>query len=1015
MKEAVMQKLATALALVVAFTLVPSIAAAQGSITGVVRDTSGAVLPGVTVEAASPVLIEKVRTAVSDGTGQYRIVDLRPGIYTVTFTLAGFSVVRREGIELTGDFTATVNADLRVGAVEDTITVTGESPIVDVQSAKRQQVLGSDVITAIPAARGYNALVVLVPGITGGATDVATTPSGNLFAIHGGRTNEGRVQVDGVNVGAAVNGGGVSGYITDIGNAQEVSFNTSGGLGEAELGGPLVNIVPRAGGNMVAGSFYLSAANDAMQGSNYTQELQDAGLRVPAEQLSVWDINGAVGGPIRRDRLWYFVNARDVGSANSVPGMWANRNAGDPRAWTYEPDQSRQARNDTDRRILGLRLTWQVSPRNKLNLFWDEQMQCSASAWSDDFEACRQPTEGWVQGGSATNAPETGTYTENIHRVQQVTWTSPVTNRVLAEFGFGTYLNRWGGKEQPGNPTRDLVRVTEQAGIIPGLTYRSVNWASNWLGAHTWRGSLSYVTGAHNMKFGYQGAFHVDDRWPFTNNQRLSYRFNNGVPNQLTLSAGHVLTHSRVRYAAFYAQEQWTRGRTTLQGAVRYDHAWSYFPEQQVGPERFVPVGFTFAKTDGVKYQDVTPRVGFVYDVFGSGRTSLKVNIGKYLEAATNNNGNFSATNPTSRIPMSTTRAWTDANRDFAADCDLLNPAAQDNRPVGGDFCGAFANSTFGTNVLTTNYDPAILRGWGIRPWDWQFGMSVQQEVFPRVAVEAGYYRRWFGNFTVVDNLITSPADYTRFSIPAPVDPRLPGGGGYEIAGLYDVNPDKFGLVSNIVTYAPNYGSQRQYWHGVDVNVTARLQGGLTVQGGTSTGRQVIDYCEIRQAIPEQTPVPAPGSLQVGPTNPYCRVVEPFQTQLKGLATYLIPRVDLQISGTFQSRPGVMLAANYNVPNAVVAPSLGRPLSGGAANVTVNVVTPGELYGDRVNQLDLRVAKVLRFGRTRSSIGVDVYNVLNSAAVLGYNQTYSPISTAWLTPTSVLSARFARISVQTDF
>jgi hypothetical protein len=729
----------------------------------------------------------------------------------------------------------------------------------------------------------------------------------------------------------------------------------------------------------------------------------------------VWDVNGAVGGPIREDRLWYFVNARDVGSASSVPGMYANRNAGNPSAWTYEPDLARQARNDTDRRILGLRLTWQVSPRNKLHLFWDEQLQCSGSAWSDDVEACRSPIAGWVQGGSATNAPETATYTENIHRVQQVSWASPMTSRVLMEFGFGTYLNRWGGKEQPGNPTRDMVRVTEQAGSIPGLTYRSANWASNWLGAHTWRGSVSYVTGAHNMKFGYQGAFHVDDRQPFTNDLRLAYRFNNGAPNQLTMSAGPIETHSRVRYTALYAQEQWTRGRLTLQGALRYDDAWSYFPEQQVGPERFIPVGFTFAKADGVKYRDVTPRLGAVYDLFGKGRTSLKVNLGKYLEAATNNNGNFSATNPTSRIPMSTSRAWTDLNGNFSPDCDLLNPAAQDYRSAGGDFCGASSNSTFGTSVLSSNYDPAILRGWGVRPWDWQFGVSVQQEVLPRVAVEVGYYRRWFGNFTVVDNLATTADDYTRFSIMAPSDQRLPRGGGYEITGLYDVNPGKFGLVDNLFTYAPNYGNQEQYWHGIDINLTARLREGLTVQGGTSTGRQATDYCDIRAEIPEQTPVPAPGSIQVGPNNPYCRVVEPFQTQLKGLATYTIPRIEVQVSGAFQSRPGVLLAANYNVPNAVIAPFLGRNLAGGAANVTINVVTPGELYGDRVNQLDLRLAKILRFGRTRSSVGLDVYNVLNSAAVLSYNQTYSPTSQTWLTPTSVLSARFARVSAQLDF
>jgi len=142
-----------------AFILAPAAAFGQASITGVVRDSSGAVLPGVTVEASSPALIEKTKAAVADGAGQYRIVDLRPGTYTVTFTLGGFTTVKREGIELTGTFTATINADMKVGAVAETITVTGETPIVDVQSAKRETVLSSNVIESLPGTHAYGNLL----------------------------------------------------------------------------------------------------------------------------------------------------------------------------------------------------------------------------------------------------------------------------------------------------------------------------------------------------------------------------------------------------------------------------------------------------------------------------------------------------------------------------------------------------------------------------------------------------------------------------------------------------------------------------------------------------------------------------------------------------------------------------------------------------------------------------------------------------------------------------------------
>src|SRR5438132_8169958 len=240
------------LATVLACALVPCTAFAQGSIVGTVKDSSGAVLPGVTIEASSPELIEKTRSAISDGGGQYRIENLRPGTYSVTFILTGFSTAKREGIELTGTFTATVNADLRVGAVEETVTVSGETPIVDVQSVKRQQTLTNDIIGAIPTARVYHSIMNLVPGVnTSGTQDVGglAGPSVIVFAVHGGRLSEGRLQVDGLSVGAAVGGSGTSFYVVDIGNSQGVNFSTAGGLGEAETGGPGMTVVPRQGGN----------------------------------------------------------------------------------------------------------------------------------------------------------------------------------------------------------------------------------------------------------------------------------------------------------------------------------------------------------------------------------------------------------------------------------------------------------------------------------------------------------------------------------------------------------------------------------------------------------------------------------------------------------------------------------------------------------------------------------------------------------------------------------------------
>jgi hypothetical protein len=972
--------------------LVPSFAYSQASITGLVRDASGAVLPGVTVEASSPALIEKVRSALTDGTGQYRIVDLVPGIYTVTFTLSGFSVVRREEIKLSGSFTATVNADLVVGALQETVTVSGESPLVDVQSARRQQVLDQDVISTLPSARVYHSLAVLVPGITTSTNDVGglSGPATVTFAIHGGRGNEGRLQVDGVSVGAALNGSGVSYYVADVGNAQEITFTTSGGMGESEVGGPVMSVIPRTGGNSLRGSFFATGANESMQGDN-TKALVAAGaLAAPVPLTKIWDVNGAFGGPIKKDRLWYYFGVRSQGNRKYVPNMFVNRNTGDPNAWSWDPDRTQRAIDGGNWKNASVRLTWQATARNKFNIFWDEQYVCSSGCIG-----------GSVTGGTATTSPEAHQPTDAYpSHVQQLTWRSPVTNRILLEAGFGTYLAQWGGKEPPGNRTRDLIRVTEQAGEISNLNYRSVNWASHWNGTHTWSASASYVTGAHSMKFGYNGAFYVLDQQTFTNNHRLSYRFNNGVPNQLTMTANPFETRARTQSTSFYAQEQWTVGRLTLQGGIRYDRASSYFAEQTIGPDRFVPVQIAFPRTEGVNaFNDISLRSGVSYDAFGNGKTALKMSIGRYLEAATNGS-RYTTNNPISRIQTSTTRNWTDANQNFRPDCNLLNPASQDLRASGGDFCAAWQNQNFGRAVFTSTNDPAILEGWGVRPDDWSFSAAIQQEVLPRVSVEVGYYRRWFGNTTETDNLAVTPADYDKYSVTAPVDSRLPNNGGHTIDDLWNISEAKFSASDNYVTLSETFGERVQYWNGVDVNVTVRMGNGLVFQGGTSTGRNVTDECDV---------------IIDNPSKRNCRTVLPFQTRASGLATYTVPKIDVLVSGTFQSRPGTQLSANWNVPSSLVQQTLGRPLSGGSANVTINLLEPGQMYGDRINQFDLRIAKVLRFGRTRTNVGLDLFNAFNTDAVLSYNNTYSPTSATWLRPQSVLAARFLKISAQVDF
>jgi Carboxypeptidase regulatory-like domain len=1052
-----MRSLLRVLSGVLTLLLLPSSVWAQAAITGVVKDTSGAVLPGVTVEVASPALIEKVRNAVTDPTGQYRIVDLRPGTYTVTFSLTGFSTVKREGIELSGTFVATVNGDLKVGSLQETITVTGETPIVDVQSAKAQTTINRDIISAIPTSRSITGIQAVIPGMVGGGDSggIGGGSGGSAGSMHGGRPSDSRTLSDGLNMGWA--GANSNAAVLNSAGAQEVVLSTSGGLGEAETAGVALNVVPRDGGNTFSGTVAFTGAGSGMQSSNYTQALKDAGLRSPAGLLKVWEINPMGGGRIVRDKLWFYLTYRETYGENTVPGMFFNKNGGDPTKWLVDFGLSptgeclasngcRQAFGDVrDRTYIG-RFTWQATPRNKFT-FQDSEQYLIRNK---------------IGGGSSTRTPEAqGLTLYTPGHTRTFTWTSPFTNKMLLEAGWGSYMSVY-ANDSPridGQHNNALISVFDQ-GIAPGsgtpgvtgsgivgLTYRFDNPLGGGFQHHqigtlaNLRASISYVTGAHNLKVGYMGGFSNPSQSYYNFTPFVQFRFSGGVPNQLTETAQFGGTGaSAVEFVrnlvptSFYAQDQWTNRRLTLQGGVRYDYILTSYPDACVGgpdyPMMPKQICYPARSTPGVHWHDLTPRIGAAYDLFGDGKTAVKFNLGKYMQALTASNSDMDL-NPLIRLNLVTTRNWNDRaglgiNNDYVPQCDYLNPAANGE-------CLAMDNQNFGKEFFTRTFDPDFINGYGRRPYNWELGAAVQQQVVPRVGVTAGYYRRWFGNFYTLDNTLTAATDYGQFSVPIPVDPRLPGGGGGVVSGIYNVNVSKVGQVQDLAQLDRNFGvaEPTEYWHGVDTSVNARLRNGLIVQGGTSTGRMVQDNCALRSVLPETynwTTIDITQALRgdstAGLTSPYCRIVTPFQTSFRGLATYIVPKLDVQVAATWRSDPGPAIQANYVVSNSVASAALGRNLSPCQptalvcnATATVNLIPPGTLYGDRINNLDVRVAKLFRYRRTRLQAGVDIYNVMNADVVTTYSAGYAPPPTTvvWPTPATILAARYVKISVQADF
>ena len=1019
--------------------LLPLAAAAQtSSIAGEVKDSSGLVLPGVTVEVASPALIEKVRSAITDGAGRYTVTSLRPGTYSVTFTLPGFSTVKREGVNLTSDFTANINVDLKVGAVEETITVAATSPLVDVQSITTRTVMTRDVLDAIPTGRNIQAVGIMIPGTSiaaggGGALSRDVGGSGNLqqSPLQYRGSGDTVQTIEGLRLNNLCGTGQYSGVYWNDGSFQEVSYVTGADSAEMGQGGMRVNMVPKDGGNTFRGNITANYAGKSFASKNLRDNLAGDLTFNPNNKITnigeiqqIWDVNPSIGGPILKDKLWFNYTFRHWGTNKTVAGVYYDA---DPSPFKYTADTTRPGLDDGHLRSNAFRVTWQATNKDKIATYHDEQAKYR-NHW-----------------GIASNIPPDASaiQVEPTDFVHVTKWTRTQSNKLLFDFGVSIFDVEYTELYQPevtGQTNAifdiDAIRKSTVYNILDSSTNQNASaWnapADHFSLVRTYGGSVSYVTGSHTLRFG--GALtngnrrniivYTGDVAPIT--------FNAGVPVSVQLRLPRDQREGIKRDLGLFAQDKWSIGRITVNAGIRYDNFVGNTQEEDLLAGRFNAAQHFGVCSDGINnpkagcvgdvqnWKDISPRIGVAWDVFGNGRTAVKASVARYVNGETVGTAAAAGNNPIASLGLTDTRPWTDLDKngspfDAAGNIQL------------SELGTSTATATFGKNVSTTTTDPAVLNGWFKRGYNMEYTISAQHQLANQLSVNGGFYRRTFGNQTFTDDLRYTKDSYDGpFCMTAPSDANLPGGGGYQVCGIYDLKPAVFALgqaANSLVRSSSDFGGETNMYQGFDVNLDARFARGAFLRGGISATGRKFDNCNLLNAGYDAVlTTTVLGTETYADGSSTCHREYGLRPDFKMLGSYNLP-LGIVFSGTYQFSKGIQtggagpsVLANWTVTSAQITPIIGHAWTG-AASKSIALMREGLDYGKQnLSQLDLRASKRFQVGKYRLRGDFDLFNVFNSNWPYTVTSTFSTAATSqWLRPTNVLQARFFKVGMQIDF